>query len=534
MYMSLLFVPTNKNGPAKVKDSGLVNIVKGGYALYDNHGDALQLLPLGVQLRENLLEVLGETFSVRGVQQIHTGIPEEGALAVASRTLKTEDQLPLLFMEEDRNTLHLSGILSDMDSLSVWMEDFYARLHGALNELEVPTAVIEEAVYVEGVWEERISLYASAGSHAWKGCEGFICTECCQAAHAHALVLEDFSEEKEADLQPLTEVHTPGADTIEELCRQLKRNPEETLKTMFFATEGEENPQVVVALMRGDRKISPLKLAKYLKVPSVRLATPEELHKAMGILGGYLGPQGVPEKVMMVADHSVKGITNVAVGANKPDYHCTGASWGRDFSTSHVTDLLQFEEGSSCPFCGEPMTRQNWRRIASFGPAPAVRGRYSVNYRDKEHKKHEPQFFNGQVEMEQILLALFENENSLHLSLAPYVAYLYVTEELEGDDELMEKAGDFQERVAEILDLEDIPVLVDDATEKAKNREFNASVLRFPWALRITKEGLAQGKVLLSSTEDEDLLLDPEDLVGYYESFIMNVFDVGDYQEDEE
>ncbi len=114
------------------------------------------------------------------------------------------------------------------------------------------------------------------------------------------------------------------------------------------------------------------------------------------------------------------------------------------------------------------------------------------------------------------------------------MAYLYVTEDLEGEDELMEKAGDFQERVVEILDLEDIPVLVDDSTEKAKSREFNASVLRFPWVLQITKEGLAQGKVLLSSTEDEDLFLDPEDLVGYYESFIMNAFDVGDYQEDEE
>ncbi len=534
MYMSSLFVPTNKSGPAKVKDTGLVNIVKGGYALYDNHGDTLQLLPLGVGLRENLLHVLQETFSARGVQQIRTDIPEEGALAVASRTLKTEDQLPFLFMEEGGKTLHLSGILSDIDSLSVWMEDFYARLHGTLAGLDVLTAVIEEAVYVEGVWEERVSLYAPAESHAWKGCEGFICAECCQAAHPHALILEDFSEEERGNPQPLTEVHTPGADTIEELCRQLKLQPEETLKTMFFATEGEESPRVVVALMRGDRKISTLKLAKYLNISSVRLATSEELHKAMGILGGYLGPQGVPEKVMMVADHSVEGLVNVAVGANKPDYHCTGACWGRDFSTSHVTDLLQLEEGSSCPFCGEPMIRQNWRRIASFGPAPALRSRYSsLDYRDKEHKKHEPKFFNGQVDIEQILLVLFENKEPLHLSLAPFVGYLYVTEDVEGEEELMEEAGDFQEKIAEILDLEDIPVLVDDCTEKAKNREFNASVLRFPWILQITKEGLALGKVTLLNTEDEELLLDPEDLVPYYDSFVMDAFDAGDDDDEE-
>ena len=533
MYMSSLFVPTNKNGPAKVKDPGLANIVKGGYALYDNHGDTLQLLPLGVQLVQNLLDVLKETFAARGVQSIRTDLPLEGALAVASRTLKTVDQLPLLFMEEGSSTFHLSGILSETDSLSVWMEDFYARLHGTLSELKIHTALIKEAVYVEGAWEERRSLYTPAGPHAWKGCEGLVCTECGEAAHAHALILEDSPEKEEESFQPLTEVHTPGADTIEELCGQLHLSSEKTLKTMFFATEGEEVSRVVVALMRGDRKISTIKLAQYLEVPSVRLATPEELHKAMGILGGYLGPQGVPEKVMMVADHSAEGLVNVAVGANKPDYHCTGACWGRDFSTSHVTDLLQLEEGSSCPFCGEPMRKQTWRKLASFGTAPVLRSRYSsLDYRDKEHKKHEPQFFNGQVEIEQVLLALFEGELPLHISLAPFAAYLYVAGDVE-DPEEMEDAGVFQEEIAETLDLADIPSLVDDCTEKPKNREFNATALRFPWVLRITKKGLALGKVLLSSPEDEDIFLDPKDLEGYFDSFVMDVFDLGE-DEDEE
>lgn len=534
MFLSSLFVPVNKNGPAKVKDPGLVNIVKAGYALYDNHRDALLLLPLGIRLRESLAEELEDTFSARGVQSICTGNPEEGALMVASRTLKTQNQLPLLFMERSENAFYLSAVLSDQDSMVAWMEDFLVRLYKTLDYVEVYSAFVGEASYEEGIWEEHWSFYVPAELHAWKGEEGFICTECAWGGHADSLLSEDFSEdeeEKQEDLQPLREVHTPGADTIEELCRQLDLPPEKTLKTMFFSTEGEETSRVVVALMRGDRKISPLKLAKCLNAPSVRLATPEELHKAMGILGGYLGPQGVPENVMMVADGSVEGLVNVAVGANKPDYHCTGACWGRDFSTPHVTDLLQLEEGSPCPRCKNPLQKQTWRKVASFGTAPGLRARYSsLDYRDEEHQKREPQFLSGRVDLEQILLSLFEGESPLPLLLAPFVAYLYVGEDAQDSEE----AGDLLEEVRERLEEADIPTLTDDCTEKPKNREFNAMVLRFPWVLQITREGVAQGKVLLSSAEDENLLLAPEDLDSYFESFFEEALGMPEEEEGED
>jgi len=68
----------------------------------------------------------------------------------------------------------------------------------------------------------------------------------------------------------------------------------------------------------------------------------------------------------------------------------------------------------------------------------------------------------------------------------------------------------------------EIPVLMDDCTAKPGNRKYNAEVLRFPWKLSVTAEGLAQGKILLSGAEEEDLLLSPQDLGEYFDSFVMN------------
>jgi len=249
----------------------------------------------------------------------------------------------------------------------------------------------------------------------------------------------------------------------------------------------------------------------------VRRATAEELHQAMGILGGYLGPQGIPENIFMVADHSVPGLTNVAVGANKPDYHCKGACWGRDFSTSHVTDLLLLEEGSPCPLCGASLEQIWWREVASLGERKDLQARCpGVDYRNGEHKKKEPRFMLARISLEQILLALFEKEGPLHPFLSPFIGYLYVAEDAEENED----AGAFLEDLSSRFLETEMSLLIDDCTEKPANREYNAQAFRFPWSLVITQEGLAQGKLLLRGAEEEDFLLSPQELEEYFESFL--------------
>ncbi len=518
MFLSMIFAPVSKNGPAKIKDPGLVNMVKGGYGLYDNHRDALMLLPLGEHLLENLANELEGEFLFWKAQEVFTGIPEEGGFSIASRSLKTEDQLPLVFMETSGQELYLSCFLQEETHVEEYQEGLAGAVQEILELFGLNSHVIREHKHLEGNWEEFLSVGLATGKNSWKGEAGFYCPDCGWGGKGCSEIknppLNSADTEAPENLQ---EVHTPGADTIEELCRQLQLPPEKTLKTMFFATEGEETSRVVVALMRGDRKIHPLKLARYLGVPSVRLAAAEELHQVMGILGGYLGPRGLPEHILMVADLSVPGLTNVAVGANKPDYHCKGACWGRDFSTPHVTDLLLLEEESPCPLCGASLRQTWWREAVSLGERKDLQARCpGVDYRNGEHKKKDPRFLLARISLEQILLALFEQEGPLPPLLSPFTGYLYVAEDAEENED----AGAFLEDLSSRLLETEMSLLIDDCTEKPANREYNAQAFRFPWSLVITREGLAQGKLLLRGAEEEEFFLSPEELEEYFESFM--------------
>ncbi len=54
-------------------------------------------------------------------------------------------------------------------------------------------------------------------------------------------------------------------------------------------------------------------------------------------------------------DQSLKGETNLACGANRPDYHLKGISVPRDLPDAQFHDLAKVNEGALCPECGKPL-----------------------------------------------------------------------------------------------------------------------------------------------------------------------------------
>jgi prolyl-tRNA synthetase len=54
----------------------------------------------------------------------------------------------------------------------------------------------------------------------------------------------------------------------------------------------------------------------------------------------------------LVADDSVVGATNLIAGANEPDYHLAGVSYGRDFSADVTGDIAIVRAGDICATCG--------------------------------------------------------------------------------------------------------------------------------------------------------------------------------------
>src|SRR4029079_19638736 len=97
-----------------------------------------------------------------------------------------------------------------------------------------------------------------------------------------------------------------------------------TSKAMPVTTE---DGRVVLALVRGDDRLSESKLLSVLKMGS-RPATDDEIRAGFGARGGSLGP--VDFKGEVVADETLHEGQFVA-GANRDGWHLRGVAAGRHF-----------------------------------------------------------------------------------------------------------------------------------------------------------------------------------------------------------
>jgi prolyl-tRNA synthetase len=149
------------------------------------------------------------------------------------------------------------------------------------------------------------------------------------------------------DLTALVEVSTPGAATIEAVSVQLGVDASTTLKCMlFFAGE-----RIVAVLVPGDREVNEKKLARLFFPAPVRRFEESDF-EGRGFAKGFVGPQGLPAEAAIMADLSVRAGKDWVTGANRTDFHVTGANAIRDFRVDSYEDLVSIREGDRCPVDG--------------------------------------------------------------------------------------------------------------------------------------------------------------------------------------
>ena len=146
------------------------------------------------------------------------------------------------------------------------------------------------------------------------------------------------------DPQPLTEVETPGAETIELMVEQMGIPADATMKCILFDVEGRS----VAVLVPGDREVNEEKLARVHFPERVRPFEDEDFAQR-GFAKGFVGPQGLGDDVTIFADPSIRARSNWATGSNRTDAHVTGANPDRDFRVDRWEDLVQFRDGDRCP-----------------------------------------------------------------------------------------------------------------------------------------------------------------------------------------
>ena len=153
-----------------------------------------------------------------------------------------------------------------------------------------------------------------------------------------------------AATETLREVATPTQKTCEDVAALLGIALQRTAKSVaIMATDADEQPQFVLALVRGDHVVNEIKLAKLPGLAEYRLASESEIREYLGSEPGFLGPLNTRKPIRIIADRSVAAMADFVVGANQPGLHLAGVNWGRDLAEPEVADIRNVLDGDPSP-----------------------------------------------------------------------------------------------------------------------------------------------------------------------------------------
>ncbi|KOV60951.1 proline--tRNA ligase [Streptomyces sp. MMG1121] len=173
------------------------------------------------------------------------------------------------------------------------------------------------------------------------------CPNCDFAANTEAITYA-LKPVDGADVPALEEIPTPDTPTIETLAASLGVPASATLKNLLVKVDGE----IVAVGVPGDREVDLGKVEAHFAPASVEMVTETDFAGRPDLVRGYVGPQGLGEKVKYIADPRVAPGTAWITGANKEHTHAKNVVAGRDFEVDTYVDVVVVQEGDPCPQCG--------------------------------------------------------------------------------------------------------------------------------------------------------------------------------------
>ena len=279
------------------------------------------------------------------------------------------------------------------------------------------------------------------------------------------------------------EVETPGVTTCEALATFLDVDLAATSKAMPVTTD---DGRVVLALIRGDDRLSESKLLSALKIGS-RPSTDDEIRSAFGASGGSLGPIGFAGEV--IADLTLEQGQFVA-GANRDGFHLRGVEAGRDYEP-RFADLREPAEGDRCPECGGLLTFQTAIEVGHiFYFADKYSAGLEASFLDEDGTEKPLLGGSYGIGPGRVMAAVVEQSHDEHgivwpRSIAPYDAHVVV---LKGAEEVGERA-------ARSLSDAGYEVLLDDRDQRPGEKFADADLIGIPIRVTAGKKSLEDGAV---------------------------------------
>ncbi len=526
---SQLFLPTLREAPADAEAVSHQLLVRGGFVRQIGTG-LWSFLPLGWRVHRKIEQIIREEMDAIGAQEFLTPVLTPVELWEATG----RDKIPELFHLEDRTgrrfilpitheetfTFHAKEIQSYKELPQLWYQ-FQTkdrdepRPRGGLlrvrefimkdgysfdrDEESAFVAFEKNRVAYHRIWErcgvEAHEVKAESGIMGGELTYDFLapsgsgentlvrCENGDYAADAEiARGVPRAPQLPEAHAAP-EEVETPGVASCEALAEFLGIDIAATSKAMPVTTE---DGRVVLALIRGDDRLSESKLLSALKIGS-RPSTDDEIRAAFGASGGSLGPVGFTGEV--IADLTLSDGQFVA-GANKDGFHLRGVEAGRDYAPAFV-DLREPIEGDRCPECGGALTFETAIEVGHiFYFADKYSAGLDATFLDEDGQEKPLLGGSYGIGPGRVLAAVIEqshDENGIiwPRSIAPYDAHVVA---LSGAEEIALQA-------AEALSAAGLDVLLDDRARRAGEKFADADLIGCPLRVTAGKKSLEDGKV---------------------------------------
>ncbi|XUW99926.1 MAG: proline--tRNA ligase [Dehalogenimonas sp.] len=325
--------------------------------------------------------------------------------------------------------------------------------------------------------------------------EIIFCPGCGYAANVEKAKFDKGSVVEQIPL-PMSDVETPGKESIEDVAKFLNLAPSQMLKCVFYVADKE----FIIAVIRGDLEINEVKLKNLLKATDLRLATAEEVSE-QGIIAGSASPVG--QKAKVVADDSIVSSINYVGGANIAGRHTKHVVLGRDFKAYKTADIASARVGAVCAKCGGTLESTRGIEVGHvFKLGTFLAETFGALYTDPEGNQKPCVMGCYGIGVGRLLAAAIEQNHDdkgiiWPMPIAPYPVHICG---LSLDNEKVKTAAD---KIYADLYTFGIQSLYDDRTESPGVKFNDADLLGMPLRITVSPRSLDKGGVELKKRSEK-------------------------------
>lgn len=548
MRYSQAFIPSLREAPKDATNPSHVLLLRGGFVRMIGAG-IYEMLPLGHRVLSRVTEIVRREMNRSGAQEVlmpailpaeyfqetgrfdsfgetllrlkdrkgndyHLGPTHEEIITdMVRRDVKSYRQLPLnlyqiqqKFRDEARPRAGLlrcrEFIMKDAYSFDVdetgalrSYETMREAYHRIFKKLGLDYRLVQaDSGAMGGNTSAEFQVLAQTGEDAIVAC-----TSCDYAANVEVAETQWPTPPSAcSSTHAIDKIPTPRKGSIEDVVAFLggDASASKMLKCILVSANGE----TVMAIVRGDREVNPIALAKKLGVAEAPLATEPEVRAATGAAVGFAGPVGFSGRI--VIDPEAACVVDAITGANETDHHLRNVNFGRDF-TGELANIRQVAAGDACPRCAGAL--EAYRGIEGghiFILGTHYSAKMGATFLDEAGQTKTIIMGCYGIGVSRLVATAIEQHHDADgirwpMSITPF----HVVVSPIGKDDAAKQAA---EALYADLAQRGVDVLLDDRDERPGVKFKDADLIGIPLRVVVGARGLAEGKLEVKKRTEKD------------------------------